>query len=137
MIYPAPASDFQPRWYRRRPSTFWFVERRSYQLFVLRELSSVFVAWFVVFLLLLARAVLTGPAAFAGFVAWSGQPWMLVLNLVALVFVVLHAVTWFGVAPDAMVLKLRGRKVPRQRIIAAHYAVWLVVSVLLAWLVLA
>jgi fumarate reductase subunit C len=137
MIYPAPASDFQPRWYRRRPSTFWFVERRSYQLFVLRELSSVFVAWFVVFLLLLVPAVLAGPAAFAGFVAWSGQPWMLVLNLLALVFVVLHAVTWFGVAPDAMVLKVRGRKVPRQRIIAAHYAVWLVVSVLLAWLVLA
>jgi len=137
MIFPTPVSDFQPRWYRRRPSTFWFVERRSYQLFVLRELSSVFVAWFVVFLLLLVRAIGAGPAAFAAFVAWSGQPWMLVLNVVALLFVVLHAVTWFALAPDAMVLKARGRRVPRHQIIAAHYAVWAVASVLLAWLVVA
>jgi len=50
--------------------------------------------------------------------------WVLVLNIVALLFVVLHAVTWFAVAPDAMVLKARGRRVPRHQIIAAHYAVW-------------
>jgi len=137
MTYPAPASDFQPRWYRRRPSTFWFFERRSYQLFVLRELSSVFVAWFVVFLLLLVRAIGAGSGAFQEFVAWSGQPGMLALNVVALLFVVLHAVTWFAVAPDAMVLKVRGRRVSRQRIIAAHYATLAVVSVFLAWLVLA
>jgi fumarate reductase subunit C len=36
-----------------------------------------------------------------------------------------------------MVLKVRGRKVPRHQIIAAHYAAWVVVSALLAWLVLA
>jgi fumarate reductase subunit C len=62
---------------------------------------------------------------------------VLALNIEALVFVVLHAVTWFALAPDAMVLKVRGRRVPRQRIIAAHYALWAVVSVFLVWLVLA
>lgn len=130
-------TDFQPRLYRRRPSTFWFVERRSYLFFVLRELSSLFVAWFVAYLLLLVRAVGAGPRAYQEFVSWSGQPWLLALNLVALVFVVLHAATWFALAPDAMVLRVRGRRVPRKSIIAAHYAVWVVVSAFLVWLILA
>src|ERR1700754_1485239 len=59
-----PAADYQPRWFRRRPSPFWFVERRSYLVFVLRELSSLFVAWFVAFLLLLLRAIAGGPGAY-------------------------------------------------------------------------
>src|SRR6266571_6775155 len=50
-------TEFHPRWYRPRMSVFWWVGRRSYLLFVLRELSSVFVAWSVVFLLLLVHAV--------------------------------------------------------------------------------
>jgi fumarate reductase subunit C len=130
-------TDYQPRLYRRRPSTFWFVERSSYLLFVLRELSSLFVAWFVAFLLLLVRAIGAGPDAYQSFLGWAAQPGMLLLNAVALAFVVLHAVTWFSVAPDAMAPRLRGQRVPRNRMIAAHYAVWVVVSALLAWLVLA
>jgi fumarate reductase subunit C len=130
-------TDYQPRLYRRRPSIFWFVERRSYLVFVLRELSSLFVAWFVVFLVLLVRAIGAGPPAYQEFVAWSAQPWMLALNVVALAFVVLHAVTWFALAPDAMVLRTRGRRVPRGQIIAAHYVAWAVASAFLAWLILA
>ena len=42
-------TEFHPRWYRRRMSVFWWVGRRSYLIFVLRELSSVFVVWSVVF----------------------------------------------------------------------------------------
>jgi fumarate reductase subunit C len=133
----ASATDFQPRWYRRRPSTFWFAERRSYRLFVLRELSSLFVAWFVVFLLLLVRAIGAGPLAYREFAAWSAQPWVLALNIVAWLFVLLHAVTWFAVAPDAIALRVRGLRVPRHRIIIAHYAVWALVSAFMAWLILA
>ena len=44
-------------------STYWWLEKRAYLLFILRELSSVFVAWFVVFLLLLVAAVSQGRRA--------------------------------------------------------------------------
>ena len=46
---------YHPRWYRAPVSTFWWLRRRSYALFVARELSGVFVAWFVVFALLLCK----------------------------------------------------------------------------------
>jgi len=103
-------------------------------LFVLRELSSVFIAWFVVFLLLLVNSISDG--SYQDFVTWSGHWWMVAINVVALLFVLLHMVTWFALAPRAMVIKMRGRRVPPLQIVAAHYLAWLVLSAIVAWVVL-
>jgi fumarate reductase subunit C len=86
-------TEYHPRWFRRRVSTYWWLERRSYLAFILRELSSVFVAWSVVYLLLLVRAVSQGDSRYEQFLAWSGRPVVLVINIVSLCFVVLHAIT--------------------------------------------
>ena len=115
---------------------FWWVHRRSYLLFVLRELSCVFVAWFVVYLVLLVAAVHRGSGSYLQFLEWSGRPWMVVLNLVALAFVVLHAITWFTLAPKAMVLRLHGRRLPSRTVAAGHFAAWAVASAVVAWIVL-
>lgn len=125
-----------PRRYVRPVPTFWWLRRRSYLLFVLRELSSVFVAWFVVYLLLLVDAIHTGGEEYARFLDWSGHGWVLALNMVSLAFVLLHTVTWFGLAPRAMVVRLRGRRVPARTILAGHYLLWLLLSAAVAWVVL-
>lgn len=125
-----------PRLYHQPVSTFWWLKRRSYLVFVLRELSSVFVAWFVVYLLLLVTAIGTGSADYQRFLDWSGQPWVVVLNAVSLLFVLLHVVTWFGLAPRAIVVRLGDRRVPPRAILAGHYLVWVVLSALVAWVVL-
>jgi fumarate reductase subunit C len=129
-------TEFHPRWHRPHMSVFWWVSRPSYLVFVLRELSSVFVAWSVVFLLLLVRAVSQGGAEYQRFLNLSSNPWMLALNIVALAFLVFHAITWFNLAPQAMVVRLRGKRVPRSRIASAHYAGWALLSALTAWLIL-
>ena len=130
-------TELHPRWYRPRVSTYWWLGRRSYAAFILREVSSVFVAWSVVFLLLLVVAVSGGEESYPQFLNWAGGPWMVLLNLVALVFVAFHAVTWFNLAPQAMAVRLRGKRVPGVWVAAANYAAWAVVSALVAWLVLA
>jgi fumarate reductase subunit C len=129
-------TGFHPRWLRTRVSTFWWLERASYLAFILRELSSVFVAWFVIDLLLLVRAVGQGPESYGGFLAWSAHPVVLALNVVALVFVVFHALTWFRLAPQAMVVRLRGRRVPGVFIAASNYAAWVVASAIVIWLLI-
>ena len=122
--------------YHRPIPIFWWLERRSYLVFVLRELSSVFVAWFVVYLLLLINAVSGGSAEYERFLDRSGQWWMVAINVIALLFVLLHAVTWFGLAPKAIVVRRRGRRVPPPLIAGAHYAAWLVLSAVIAWVIL-
>ena len=129
-------TEYHPRWYRPRMSTWWWLKRGSYLAFILRELSSIFVAWSVVFLLLLVRAVSQGDAPYRQFLAWSGSPAVLLLNVVSLFFVVYHALTWFNLAPQAMVVRLQGKRVPGTWIAASNYAAWALVSALVAWLLL-
>jgi succinate dehydrogenase subunit C len=122
------------RLYKPRVPLLWWLRRRSYTAFVLRELSSAFVAWFVVFLLLMVRAVASGPAAYDRFLDRAASPWLIAVNVVALVFVLYHAVTFVNLTPQAMVVKARGRRVPPRLLAGSIYLVWLVVSAFLAWL---
>jgi len=133
---PPAYTEYHPRWLRPRMSTYWWLHRRSYLTFVLRELSSIFVAWFVVYILLLVRAVSRGEASYQQFLAWSRSPLVLLLNLVGLLFVVFHAVTWFNLAPQAMVVRVLGRRVPGRWITASNYLAWALVSALTARLLL-
>jgi fumarate reductase subunit C len=123
------------RVYRPRVSTWWWTRRRTYFVFAMRELSSIFIAWFVGYLLLLVYAVGRGEAAYQRFLAWASSPWVTVLNVVALVFVLLHAVTWFSLTPQAMAVRVMGRRVPAFHIIAGQYTGLVVVSVFVFWLV--
>ena len=130
-------TEYHPRWYRPRMSTYWWLKRWSYLAFILREVSSVFVAWFVVFLLLLVRAVSRGRGSYRQFLDWAAQPRRAAAEpRQPCVFVVFHAVTWFNLAPQAMVVRLRGKRVPGIWIAASNYAAWALVSALVAWLVL-
>ena len=124
------------RAYRQPVSRYWWAKRRSYLLFMLREVSCVFVAWFVVYLVLLVHAIGAGQDSYVRFMDWSATPLVVAVNVVALIFLLLHAVTWFGLAPRAMALRLRGRRVPAGAVFAGHYATWLVVSAVAAWVVM-
>src|SRR5262245_19508340 len=68
MNQPPPAyTDFHPRWYRPRISTYWWLDRRPYLAFILRELSSLFVAWAIVYLLFLVQALARGASSYREF----------------------------------------------------------------------
>jgi fumarate reductase subunit C len=128
-------TPYHPRWIRQRVSTYWWLQRWSYFVFILRELSSVFVAWFVAYLLLLVRAIDQGAASYREFLEWSAGAPVLGLNVVSLVFVVFHAITWFNLAPQAMVVHVGGRRVADAWVSASNYAAWAIVSAVVVWLV--
>ena len=129
-------TDFHPRWYRVRVSTYWWLTKWSYMKFVLRELSSIFVAWFVVLTLLQVRCLSQGPEAYARWQEWMRNPILIAGNVVTLFFVLWHTVTWFNLAPRAMAVRVAGKRVPALLIAAANYLAWAVVSVILAWIIL-
>ncbi len=136
MSTPTGYTEYHPRWHRTRLGTLWWLRRRSYLVFILRELSSVFVAWYVVFLLMLIHAVGQGNDAYQRFLHRAANPWMVLVNVVALIFVMFHAITWFNLAPKAMVVRLRGKRVPPAWVGASNYLAWTVVSAFVAWRVL-
>ena len=56
--------------------------------------------------------------------------------VLALLFVLLHSVTWFNLAPKAMVVRLKGKRMPDALVAGANYAAWLVLSAAVAFFLL-
>jgi succinate dehydrogenase subunit C len=123
------------RVHHRPVSTWWWLRKRSYFVFVMRELSSLFVGWFVAYLLVLLYAVGRSEAAYQDFLDWAATPWVVVVNVVASLFLALHVITWFNLTPQAMDVRIRGQKAPAALIVASQYVGLAVVSAFVLWLV--
>ena len=73
---------YYPTRYRKRVPIFWWVHKWVHMRFILRELTSVFVAFYVIVLLLHVRSLAMGPEAYAAFLAWLESPLALALHAV-------------------------------------------------------
>jgi len=115
-------------------SVWWWLKDRAYTKFVLREMTSVFVAFFAMLYVWQLRAVAEGPDAYARFMARLKTPPFLILDAVALLFVLFHTITWFNLTPTAMVVRVRGKRVPDRIVAGSNYVVWVIVSGIVAWI---
>jgi fumarate reductase subunit C len=131
-----PSTEFHPRWYREPVSTYWWIGSWRYLLFILRELTSVAVAWSVVLTLLLLRALLNGPEAYTRYTHRLASPLVIAINIIAFCFLLLHTITWFNLAPRAMPVRVGGKRVPEILVAAPNYVLWAVASAAIAWFVL-
>ncbi len=129
-------SKYHPKWYRTRMPIFWWVHKWAHTKFILRELTSVFIAFYALVLLGQIRALTQGPEAYASFLDWLQSPVSIGLHLLAFVFVVFHSVTWFHLAPKALVLRLGTKRVPDRVIIGVNYIAWGIFSLVVAWIIL-
>lgn len=126
-----PAANKSKEYIRPMPANWW-MKRKTYRLFMVRELTCVFVGGYALYLLVLvARA---GNAdAFATMVS---HPLFIVLHIVALPMVLYHSITWFNLTPKVMVVWRGEERVSPVLIAGSNYLAWLIVSGFVAWIVL-
>jgi fumarate reductase subunit C len=113
------------------------MKRWPYRVFMLRELSSVFLAAYVVLLLVLVTKVHNGAHSFKAFENTLNSPGLLVFNSIVLVFALLHSVTWFLAVPKAMPVRRGEQKVPPQLLIGMNYVLMLALSAIVLAVALA
>jgi fumarate reductase subunit C len=109
------------------PATWW-LQKQSYFLFMLRELSSVFIALFLLVYLYQIYQLTQGPEAYVAFTRRLSSPGWIFFNVIALLFAVYHSVTWFQSSAVVLPVRLGEHVVPRQTVIALHIGAWVVVS---------
>jgi fumarate reductase subunit C len=97
------------------------------KLFMVRELTSLFVAGYAVFLIMLVSKM-KDPTAFAEELSC---PAALIFQVIALPFVIFHSVTWFNLTPKAIVLFRGEERVNPVVIAGSHYALWVMVSIVI------
>ena len=123
-----------PQPYHRPMPFWWWLQKRVYFNFILRELTCVFVGVFAVLTLLQIQALANGPDAYAEFINRLRTPGLILFNSVGLAALLLHGVTWFKAVPTTITVRFGETRVPDHVIAGLHYVGWMVVSAVVAWI---
>ena len=122
--------------YIRPVSNTWWLDKKQYILFVIRELTSIFVAGYCLFLLFFILKIGDGNETYNLMIIFLKSPLILVLHLISFPFILYHTITWFNLTPKIMVLQIGEEKVPKELIAGLVYISWGLLSLILIWLIL-
>ena len=129
-------TKYHPKWYRKQIPIFWWVHKWVYARFILRELTSFAVAFYVIVLLFQIRALTQSQEAYSNFSELLKTPVSIVIHSIAFLFLLYHTITWFNLAPKALALRLGNMRVPDVAIKWLNYIAWIILSALIAWIML-
>lgn len=118
---------------REVSTTGWYFKHPRYLRYMSREVTCVFIGAFALLLLCALDRLSAGQAAYESFLAAITGPWSAAALVVVLVFAVHNTTSWFNVTPKAMPVQIGEDFLPGKWIVAAHYAAWLLVSVLVLY----
>ncbi len=116
--------------YIRSMPANWWLKKKTYFLYMVRELTCVFVGGYALFLLVLVMRH-DDPQAFA---AWLHSPLLITLQIIALPMVLYHSITWLNLTPKVMVLWRGEERVSPLLIAGANYLIWAVISIVIVWI---
>ena len=122
--------------YRRPVSKTWWLQKKRYFFFVIRELTSVFVVGYCLFLLFIISKIRDNHEAYSTLIFSLKSPICLTLHLISFPFILYHTITWFNLTPKIMVLQIGEEKIPKELITGLVYITWLIVSIMTGWLIL-
>ena len=122
--------------YKPKLAPTWWLKSRNYFLFMMRELSSVFIAAFVVLFLYQLFALAEGPEAYAACRAALTTPGFVVFYVVAFVFALYHTITWLGVMGRVQVVRMGAFTVPPKLVTAGAFVGFFLVSVAVGYIFL-
>ena len=114
--------------YIRKIPKFWWLGQRRYTLYIIRELTCIFIGAYAFVILAGLFCLSQGPVSYEAFLKALQNPFAIVFHLLALFFALYHMVTWFSLTPKAMPLRLGEKTIPGIVIILAHYVIWFVFS---------
>jgi fumarate reductase subunit C len=115
--------------YTRELPTDWWMKQLFYTKYMIREGSSVFITFYSLVLAWGVFRLSQGEVAFNGWLEALQNPFAIFLHLITLVFALYHTITWFSLAPKAVDLWIKGKRLNDNVIVSGHYAAFIVVTV--------
>jgi fumarate reductase subunit C len=127
------ATETKPKQLIRPMPADWWLKKPAYTRFMIRDITSLFIAGYCIFLMYVL-CLSRDPEKFAAFYKTWGSPLSMILHLIALVFAAYHSITFFNLTPRVLVMFQGDDKVPDGAISGVHYAMWLIVSVIIIYI---
>jgi fumarate reductase subunit C len=108
--------------------TGWYLKQPRYMRYMSREVTCIFIGAFALLMVCAVERLSQGQAAFESFMAAITGPWSFLGLAVILAFAVHNATNWFNVTPKAMPVQIGEEFLDGKYIVGAHYAIWIVAS---------
>ena len=124
-----------PTYHQPIPATWWMSNRR-YFLFMIRELTSVFVALFVLLFLYELFLITKGKEVYELFQKSLRSGPFITFYGIALLFALYHSVTWLGLTAKIQIVKIGKSPPPPVFVSLGAYGGWIVATGLVAYLFL-
>lgn len=119
--------------YREGIKSTWWLKKKSYFFFMMRELTSVFVAAFVLLYAYELFLLSKGPQVYELFQESLRRPLFILFYVVAFLFALFHTFTWFGVLSKVQVVRIGKWTAPAALVTGSALAGWVVVSIGVGW----
>ncbi len=117
---------------REVPRFTWWLKKKFYTEYMMREATCIAVALYSALLIIGLIRLSEGQAEYTAYLEAMRSPLGLILQLIILAFAVYHTITWFKLAPKGMPpMRFKDEKVQPKAIVAAHYAGWVGVSLVI------
>jgi fumarate reductase subunit C len=134
MVEPATGTRYHSPGYRPHLPANWWTKNGHYFMYMVRELTAVFVAlWVVLFLVQLPSmaAFPKDPGAYYRWLQFVRSPEWVIFSFITLFFVGYHAATWFILMGTVMTMRLGKTRIPPALIIGTMFVAWFGISIIL------
>jgi fumarate reductase subunit C len=123
--------------YLREISSTWYLKSAPYRWFMVREMTSVFIGAYLIFLVVLLFRLAAGAQSFERMLTTMQSPVSIVFHFIVLAAALYHSITWFNLTPKVMPVRLGEERLPDLLVaIGMGYLPWFVLSAILVWGVL-
>lgn len=116
----------------------WWLKNTHYFMYMMRELSAVFAALWVILFLVQLPSMAAGPERMASFKAWLdfvGSPAWVIFSLISLVFVIYHALTWIKLMGTVIRVRVGTTVLTGNLVVALVMAAWAGISIVVGFVI--
>lgn len=113
---------------RKRLTPGWWLSNRHYTLYMLRELTSFFVALFSLLYIWQVAQLASDTAGYNSYLSLVRNPGMVLFGIIALGFTLYHSVTWFYLTGQVQPLKIGKTKTTPWQALVVNLVLLIIIS---------
>jgi fumarate reductase subunit C len=115
----------------------WWLANRPYTLYMIRELTSFFVAVFSILYIYQVALLAGSPGSYDQYLTVLRNPFMIGFSVIILAFTLYHSLTWFYLIGRVQPLKIGGKKTTPVQSLIVNTVLLAIISVIVISLFLA
>lgn len=127
-------AEGSPTLYHPRLPWNWWTKNQHYLLYMVRELTAVFAALWVVLFLVQIPQMAGGAEAHAQWLSMIRGPGWIIFSLVSMSFVLYHAYTAFTATDTLLYIRVGPKPVPGSSLNSLMFIGWTIATIVIAFI---